>query len=53
MKITDPKVLDACEAKGSSHTHPTTRDKEFSLLPEINHVVFVLLYLINIFLIKK
>ena len=36
------------EAEGSSLTHPTPRDQEFSLLLEINHVVFVLLYLINI-----
>ena len=36
------------EAEGSSLTHPTPRDQEFLLLLEINHVVFVLLYLINI-----
>ena len=37
------------EAEGCSHTHPTPWDQEFLLLLEINHVVFVLLYLINIF----
>ena len=36
------------EAEGSSLTHPTPRDQEFLLLLEINHVVFVLQYLINI-----
>ena len=40
------------EAQGSSLSHPTPRDQEFSLLLEINHVVFVLLYLINILLIN-
>ena len=33
----------------SSLSHPTPRDQEFSLLLEVNHVVFVLLYLINIY----
>ena len=33
------------EAEGSSLTHPTPMDQEFSLFLEINHVVFVLLYL--------
>ena len=41
------------EATGSSLTHPTLRDQEFSLLLKINHVVFVLLYLINILLVNK
>ena len=40
------------EAEGSSLTHVTPRDQEFSLLLDINHVVFVLLYLINILLIN-
>ena len=35
-------------ALGSSLTHPTPRNQEFLLLLEINHVVFVLLYRINI-----
>ena len=37
------------EAEGSSLSHPTPRDQEFSILLEINHVVFVLQYLINIY----
>ena len=41
------------EAEGSSLTHPTLRDQEFLLLLEINHVIFVLLYLINMILINK
>ena len=59
VQITGPEVLDACEttsrreAEGSSLTHPTPRDQEFVLLLEINRVVFVLLYLINILLINK
>ena len=40
------------EAEGSSLMHPTPRDQEFLLLLEINHVVFVSLYLINILLIN-
>ena len=36
------------KAEGNSHTHPTPRDQEFAILPEINHVVFVVLYLLNI-----
>ena len=54
VKITGSEVLDAWDysrrqAEGSSLMHPTPRDQEFLLLLEINHVVFVLLYLINIF----
>lgn len=36
------------KVKGNSRTHPTPRGQEFAILLEINHVVFVLLYLINI-----
>ena len=35
-------------AEGSRRTRPTPRDQEFSLLPDKSHVVFVLLYIINI-----
>ena len=41
------------EAEGSSLTHPTPRDWEFSPFLEINHVVFILLYLTDILLINK
>ena len=40
VQITDPEVLDACDY---------FLIRNFHLLPETNHVVFVLLYLINIF----
>ena len=36
------------EAEGSSLTHQHQGTSNFLLLLEINHVVFVLLYLINI-----
>ena len=48
-----PKTTSRREADGSSLRHPTPRDQEFSLPLEINHVVFVLLYLINVLLINK
>ena len=59
VKITGPEVLDMREtisrheAEGRSLMHPTPWDQEFLLLLEINHIVFVLLYLINILLINE
>ena len=48
-----PKTTSRREAEGSSLSSKGPGDQEFSLLLEINHVVFVLLYLINVLLINK
>ena len=54
ITVSDPEVLDACHySRREVVTHiPQQGIRNFHLLSEINHAVFVLLYLINIFLIK-